>query len=74
MPTAIEMPEVELLIREDAPSPINPLGVKGAGEGGVNGVGAAIAGAVEDALGGTVFIDRLPITPERLYRWRRRAG
>jgi carbon-monoxide dehydrogenase large subunit len=70
MPTAIEMPEVELLIREDAPSPINPLGVKGAGEGGVNGVGAAIAGAVEDALGGAVFIDRLPITPERLYRWR----
>ena len=74
MPTAIEMPEVEFLIREDAPSPINPLGVKGAGEGGVNGAGAAIAGAVEDALGAAIFIDRLPITPERLYRWKLSSG
>ncbi|SLN70674.1 xanthine dehydrogenase family protein molybdopterin-binding subunit [Roseisalinus antarcticus] len=67
MPTAMEMPEVELLIREDAPSPINPLGVKGAGEGGINGAGAALAGAVSQALGRRV--DRLPMTPERIYRW-----
>lgn len=74
VPTAMEMPAVEVILREDAPSPINPLGVKGAGEGGVNGSGAAIAGAVEDALGGAVQIDRLPITPERLFRWRRMAA
>lgn len=66
MPTALEMPPIELLVREDAPSPINPLGVKGAGEGGVNGVGAALAGAISNATGRQ--ITRLPITPERLYR------
>ena len=31
MPTAVEMPEVEILLSEDAPSPLNPFGVKGAG-------------------------------------------
>lgn len=67
MPTAMEMPHVELIIREDAPSPINPLGVKGAGEGGINGVGAALAGAVSHAIGRSV--DRLPMTPERIFRW-----
>ena len=51
MPTSAEMPPVEVLLAEDAPSPLNPLGVKGAGEGGINGVGAAIAAAVDDALG-----------------------
>jgi CO/xanthine dehydrogenase Mo-binding subunit len=43
IPTLAEMPQSDVLIAEDAPSPLNPLGVKGAGEGGVNGVGAAIA-------------------------------
>lgn len=69
IPTAMEMPEVELLIREDAPSPINPLGVKGAGEGGINGAGAALAGAVSQAIDRPV--DRLPMTPERIFRWRK---
>ena len=73
MPTAMEMPEVELLIREDAPSPINPLGVKGAGEGGVTGAGAALAGAVEQALGRPGVVDRLPMTPERIFSWLRKA-
>jgi CO/xanthine dehydrogenase Mo-binding subunit len=66
MPRAAESLGVSIVIAEDAPSPVNPLGIKGAGEGGINGVGAAIAGAVDDALrrvGGTV---RLPITPQRL--------
>ena len=36
MPTIHEMPTVEVLVSEDAPSPINPLGVKGAGEGGAS--------------------------------------
>ncbi len=71
MPTAMEMPEVELLIREDAPSPINPLGVKGAGEGGITGVGAALAAAVDHAIGRIGTVDRLPMTPDRIFRWLR---
>jgi hypothetical protein len=31
MPTAVEMPEVEILLSEDIPNPLNPLGIKGAG-------------------------------------------
>jgi carbon-monoxide dehydrogenase large subunit len=60
------VPPIELLLAEDAPSPLNPLGVKGAGEGGITGAGAAIAAAIDAALGGRVRIDRLPVTPSRL--------
>jgi len=66
MPTAREAPAIEILIAEDAPSPFNPLGLKGAGEGGINGAGAAIAGAVDDALGQHGAMTRLPITPQTL--------
>ena len=68
MPTASEMPEIVSLVTEDAPSPLNPLGVKGAGEGGITAVGAAIAGAVDDALGrpGAAVIDRLPVSSARV--------
>ena len=64
LPTALEAPPVEVLVTEDAPSPLSPLGVKGAGEGGTSAAGAAIANAVSDALGADV--DRLPVTPERV--------
>ena len=73
MPTAREMPPVEVIISEDAPSPLNPLGLKGAGEGGANAVGAAIAAAIDDALGRPGAITQLPITPQRLRRLIRRA-
>jgi carbon-monoxide dehydrogenase large subunit len=66
VPTAREVPAVDVLVTEDAPSPRNPLGLKGAGEGGVNAVGAAIASAIDDALGWPGAIDRLPVTPARL--------
>jgi carbon-monoxide dehydrogenase large subunit len=66
VPTARESPDVRIIIAEDAPSPFNPLGLKGAGEGGINGVGAAIAGAVDDALRHPGAMRRLPITPQRL--------
>jgi aerobic carbon-monoxide dehydrogenase large subunit len=68
IPTAREMPPVAVQLTEDAPSPINPLGVKGAGEGGITAVGAAIANAVDDALGrpGADAIDRLPLSPARV--------
>src|SRR5690606_34571388 len=58
MVTATEMPPVDVLVLEDAPSPLNPLGLKGAGEGGVNAVGAAIASAVDDALQVTGLVKR----------------
>jgi carbon-monoxide dehydrogenase large subunit len=51
LPTARETPPVEALVTEDAPGPLNPLGIKSAGEGGINGVGAVIAAAIDDAIG-----------------------
>ncbi len=66
--TAHEMPEVDVLITEDAPSPLNPLGLKGAGEGGTNGAGAAIACAVDDALRRPGAITALPILPMHVLR------
>lgn len=64
LPTSADMPpDVRVLIAEDAPSPGNPLGMKGAGEGGVTACGAAIAGAVADAMGIPGGLRRLPITP-----------
>ena len=49
-----------------APSPLNSLGVKGAGEGGANAAGAAIAAAIDDALGQPGAVTQLPVTPQRL--------
>ena len=66
MPTAREIPALSMLITEDAPSPLNPLGLKGAGEGGANPVGAAIASAIDDALQRPGAVTRLPVTPQRL--------
>jgi len=68
MPTAREIPSIEVLIAEDAPSPLNSLGVKGAGEAGANAVGAAIAAAIDDALGMPGAVTELPVTPQRLRR------
>jgi carbon-monoxide dehydrogenase large subunit len=64
LPSSMEVPPVEIVLTEDAPSPLNPLGVKGVGEGGTVGVGAALANAVCNALRGKVEIKRLPLTPE----------
>jgi aerobic carbon-monoxide dehydrogenase large subunit len=66
MPTAREVPQSTILITEDAPSPLNPLGLKGAGEGGTNPVGAAIASAIDDALGIPGAIKSLPVTPQQI--------
>ena len=64
--TSAEMPPVEVLITQDAPSPRNPLGLKGAGEGGTNAAGAAIAAAIDDAIGIAGAVTQLPVTPPRL--------
>ena len=71
LPTAVDMPRVRLVHRE-TPTPLTALGAKGVGESGTIPAAAAIASAVEDALG--IEIDRLPITPDRLFRWLGSAG
>ena len=68
MVSAKEMPSVNVLICEDAPSPLNPLGLKGAGEGGVTAAGAAIARAIDQAIGMPGAITQLPVSPQRLKK------
>jgi carbon-monoxide dehydrogenase large subunit len=66
LPTAAEMPPLAVE-HEETPSPLNPLGVKGAGEAGVIPVAAAVAQAVEDALRPFgVRITEMPLSPDRL--------
>jgi CO/xanthine dehydrogenase Mo-binding subunit len=67
MPYATEVPRIETAHLE-TPSPLNPLGIKGAGEAGVIPVSAVIASAVEDAEG--ITITRMPISPSDLYTLR----
>jgi len=69
LPTSMEMPEdLSIRILEETPSPLNPLGVKGAGEGGTAGAGGAIANAVADALRPWgVEVTALPLSPSRIH-------
>ncbi|MFC4564680.1 aerobic carbon-monoxide dehydrogenase large subunit [Nocardiopsis mangrovi] len=69
MPYASEVPGVEIGHLE-TPSPLNPLGVKGAGEAGVIPGSAVLAAAVEDAEG--FRIDSMPISPCELFHLRER--
>ena len=66
LPTADVLPQIEIHHME-SPTPVNPLGVKGAAESGTIGAPSAIASAIEDALKpfGVKIID-LPLTPPRL--------
>jgi carbon-monoxide dehydrogenase large subunit len=64
MPTAMEMPKARFISTEEFPSPLNPLGVKGAGEGGITAAGAALANAVANAL--NVEVTKLPLKPDYL--------
>jgi CO/xanthine dehydrogenase Mo-binding subunit len=68
IPTAIEAPELEALIVE-VPYPHGPHGAKGVGEIPMDGPAAAVANALEDALGASM--DELPLLPEVIQR---RAG
>ncbi len=66
LPLATDSPNVEVLHME-TPSPLNPLGLKGAGEGGTIPAIAALVSAVEDALEPFgVRITEAPITPARI--------
>ncbi|MDQ6817460.1 MAG: xanthine dehydrogenase family protein molybdopterin-binding subunit [Actinomycetota bacterium] len=67
MPTAAELPNIEALVLELAGNDegaSNPLGVKGVGEAGIIGVGASVANAVADAIGGEAIIAELPVSPD----------
>jgi len=67
LPTADVLPRIEIHHME-SPSPLNPLGIKGAGESGTIAALAVVASAVEDALRPFgVRIGALPITPARLF-------
>jgi aerobic carbon-monoxide dehydrogenase large subunit len=67
IPAASDMPPIELWIREEDRSPVNPLGVKGVGEDGIVAAGAAVANAVADALQPLgVEIRALPVRPARV--------
>jgi len=69
LPTSEEMPDdIEVLLLQEARSPHNPLGVKGAGEAGTVGAGAAIANAIEDALSPFgIVVDALPLSPSAIF-------
>ena len=69
LPTAAEVPRVDLA-HQCCPSPLNPIGVKGCGEGGTVSAPGAIANAVADALHPLrLRITEVPITPQRLLGW-----
>jgi CO/xanthine dehydrogenase Mo-binding subunit len=56
----------DVLLCEEYATPRNPLGIKGAGESGITGVGAAIASAIDDAIGMPGAVTQIPVTPQRL--------
>ena len=67
LPTSRDIPNIESLILEEAPSPLNPLGVKGAGEGSILATGATLANAVSHALKPfQVNVTQLPLSPSRI--------
>jgi carbon-monoxide dehydrogenase large subunit len=69
LPTALEVPHMDVA-HTVTPSPLNPLGVKGAGEAGAIPVGPLFAQAIEDALGlmqQKVELNEIPLSPNRLF-------
>jgi len=70
LPTAADFPHIESITLQDAPSTSNPLGAKGAGEGGIVATGAAAANAVAAALASTGAVVReLPLSAPNVARW-----
>jgi carbon-monoxide dehydrogenase large subunit len=75
LPTASDFPHIRAVALEDKPSPNNPLGAKGAGEGGIIPVAGVIANAVAAALGSLGVEPReLPLSPPRVWELIRAAG
>jgi carbon-monoxide dehydrogenase large subunit len=69
IPVATDYPNVTTISLEEHPSPNNPLGAKGAGEGGIIPIGGAVANAVACALK-SLGIEpcELPLTPARVWQ------
>jgi carbon-monoxide dehydrogenase large subunit len=68
IPTASDFPNIRAVVLENHPSPINPLGAKGAGEGGIIAAGGVMANAVANALSAFGAQPReLPLTPTRIW-------
>ena len=68
MPVATDVPSITL-VHQEIPSPLNPLGVKGLGEGGAISPPVALANAVCDALSPFgIELNSTPIRPEALWR------
>jgi carbon-monoxide dehydrogenase large subunit len=74
LPSAPDVPGCAIT-HVETPNSLNPLGVKGAGEGGTIGAIAAVIGAIEDALSpfGVHFVEA-PLTPDRIVAALRAAG
>jgi carbon-monoxide dehydrogenase large subunit len=74
LPAAPDVPSCAIE-HVETPNPLNPLGVKGAGEGGTIPAPAAIVSAIEDALSpfGVRFAE-MPLTPDRIVATLRQAG
>ncbi len=66
IPSAMEVPSMDIG-HEETPSPLNPLGTKGAGEAGAIPVGALYAQAIENALNYEVEINEIPLSPHKLW-------
>jgi carbon-monoxide dehydrogenase large subunit len=68
LPTASDFPRLRAIVMDEYPSPINPLGAKGAGEGGMVGSGGVVANAVANALQSfNPDLRELPLTPTRVW-------
>ncbi|RZO38790.1 MAG: xanthine dehydrogenase family protein molybdopterin-binding subunit [Rhodospirillaceae bacterium] len=75
LPTTSELPDITAIALENSPSEFNPMGFKGAGEGGIVAVAGAVGNAVAQALKPYgVSINELPLTPDRLRKLLRGAG
>jgi carbon-monoxide dehydrogenase large subunit len=72
MPYVTEVPESIEIDHLETPSPLNPLGIKGAGEAGVIPSAAVFAAAIEDAEG--IEIRSMPISPSELFALRQAQG
>jgi carbon-monoxide dehydrogenase large subunit len=74
IPTASDFPKIRAIALENHPSPSNPLGVKGAGEGPIIPVGGLMANAVANALASFgAMPNQLPLSPARVWRMGREA-
>jgi carbon-monoxide dehydrogenase large subunit len=68
LPTATDYPVIKAVALENSPSPHNPLGAKGAGEGGIVPVGGVVANAVANALATLGVQPReLPLSPPKVW-------